>query len=381
METPLSYRALQAEMILSPVLLTMTIINLFFADIGLTQAQIGITQAVFTAVVLPLNIPFGKLADRTNRAFMNAAGNTVATAAFALYAVATNFWMVIASEALLAVGIAASRGTNGALMRGYCERYPQLNLSVERSRVERFTAWSAALGMLLGGLLGSINLRAPFWADVAVFATCVALSLCVHDYSPRLDAQVRLRSLMHHALIANKRLSVRIVALAPIRESTHATTWLMTPVMIASGLPVWSLGAGWVLSTLARAPGAKLASNMRDHAIARRLVMPIGLGCGGMALCSSMHLVFVLVGVVLLGGAAGFSAAIIEPILAEACDASIQTTVSSIADTVRSLLYIPTVILINGVASDHGNRAAYAVNGVLFCCLGLLAVWQVHKHP
>lgn len=375
MRLPLSYRALQAEMILSPVLLTMTIINLFFAEIGLTQAQIGITQAVFTAVVLPLNIPFGKLADHTNRALVNAFGDLIAMFAFAVYAKADSFWVVIVSEALLAVGIAASRGTDSALLRGYCDAYSSLDYGVESAKIEARAAWAAGVGMILGSALGAVNLRAPFWADVAVFGTCVVLSLFVRDHSPRLSRNVRLLYVMHHTLIANKRLSARIMAIAPVREATHVLIWLMTPVMIATGLPVWAMGFGWLLNTLARIPGARMAMHLHAHSAIRRLIAPLLLSAVGMILCGIQHMSTVVVGIGFLGAATGFSYAISKPILAEACEASIQTTVSSIAGTVCQLIYIPAVMIVNAVASTYGTSMAYAVNGLLFgglCLIGLL---------
>lgn len=373
----LSYRALQAEMILSPMVMTMAVMNLFFAELGLTEAQIGITQATFTSVVMLLNIWLGKLADHANRAVMNACGDFLAACGLCLYAVATNLWMVIAAETIFAIGFAASSGADGSLLRGYCDRLG-LNYKVKSAHMHTYGAVTGAFGLLIGGFLGQyVGLRAPFWADAAIFGVCVGLSLFVRDYNPKLRRDVTMVAVLRHALVQNKRLSARITAIAPVREATHALVWLTSPVIIAAGLPPWVVGAGMMVTRAGQTAGSYMAGKrLRLQPAAHRLLASFVFCCLGMLLCAiGGPTVFVFVGLACIGIAVGLSRAAAEPIIAEATDASLHTTALSIASTAGLSLYVPVILAITWVLGAYGEAAAYAANAGIFavlCTVGLL---------
>jgi hypothetical protein len=59
-----SLRLLQIEAVLTAMMFAMPIFTIFFKDeIGLSYAQIGLSQAVFTIPLLTLNIASGWIAD------------------------------------------------------------------------------------------------------------------------------------------------------------------------------------------------------------------------------------------------------------------------------------------------------------------------------
>lgn len=368
-------------MVLSKMIVSMAIITVFFQDMGLSQAQIGVTQAIFTLSVLAFDIPFGKLADNTNRKLINALGDFICAGAFVIYAVAQSFWMIVISESLLALGIAASAGTDGSLMRGYCTRFGR-DIAKEKPKVYMIALLASAGAMMAGGVLGSrVDIRAPFWADVILFGICVVLSLFVRDYSPLMPKKVKTGALLRHALRDNRRLSARITALAPVREATHAIVWLSTPVLQATGVPLWLVGSGWLVTALSGIPGAELAKRTTARATHHRLMLPTGLCILGMAFCVVPNVFAVFTGLALLGVASGFTGASTDPIIAAACDSSIQTTIASIYSTVSRTLYVLAVLLVNWVAGLAGTAVAYATNAALFAILCGTGIWRLRKHP
>jgi MFS family permease len=377
-----SYRALQAEMIVTQMVVSMTIINLLYSNIGLSQTQIGITQAIFTATVLLLNIPLGWLADRSGRKLMNIIGDGLVALGFGLYVFANSFEQVVVAEILIGLGIASSMGVDIAMQRAYCDRL-KLDYAKEAARIHTIAPIAVILGMLAGGWLGSIDVRAPFMADVALFAMSMVLSFAVRDLGPRLKHGT-LSSIVHitrHSLIDNKRLSARILAIASTRESTHALVWLLTPATLASNIPLWLVGASWALIRGAHMPGAMLASRTSSHSAVRRLSIPLMFGIAGTIICITLNIWLLPVGIVLLGMAAGYARSTTGPLLAEVSDASVQTTVASIASTAGQIVYIPVVIGVNWMASSHGVVAAYAANAIVFALLASITIRRVMQHP
>lgn len=95
----------------------------------------------------------------------------------------------------------------------------------------------------------------------------------------------------------------------------------------------------------------------------------------------SLNLWLLPIGISLLGIATGYARATAGPLLAEVSDASVQTTVASIASTVGQLVYIPTVIGVNWMAATHGIVAAYALNAFVFAMFAGTAIMRVAQIP
>lgn len=97
--------------------------------------------------------------------------------------------------------------------------------------------------------------------------------------------------------------------------------------------------------------------------------------------CISLNLWLLPIGITLLGIAAGYARATAGPLLAEISNASVQTTVASIASTIGQLVYIPTVIGVNWMAATYGIVAAYALNAFVFAILAGTAIMRVARIP
>lgn len=104
-------------------------------------------------------------------------------------------------------------------------------------------------------------------------------------------------------------------------------------------------------------------------------------GIAGTIICITLNIWLLPVGIVLLGMAAGYARSTTGPLLAEVSDASVQTTVASIASTAGQIVYIPVVIGVNWMASSHGLVAAYAANAIVFALLASITIRRVMQHP
>ena len=379
MKLPLSYRALQAEVIITQTVTSMAIISIFFINIGLSQAQIGISQAIFTAMLLVFNIPFGKLADRYSRRALNAFGDVLAASGFIWYFFATSFIEVIIIEMLIGLGLAASLGVDIALMRGYCRKY-KLDYKKESAKIFIIAPIMGVIGMAVAGFLASINIRLPFLVDASLFAIGALLTIFFKDFNEKLNA-VTLKDLLHTSLFKNKKLSTRIFSLAVVRESTHAIMWLLAPLILLANGPIWLAGIAWALMRGFGSAGAYITKFTDQHSAAKNIMIPVVSFSLGTILWTTGVLPLILLGVVIIGATVGYTKTIMGPMLAEVSDAKAQTTIASISSTISQLMYIPAVIGFNWLASEFGYNIGLIANVAVFGVLGIYMVTVLRKYP
>ena len=97
-------------------------ITMFWNSVGMNQTDIGLVQMVFTMVIFFLYIPMGYIADRFNRKVLNIIGDIGVALVFLLYALATNIYIVLLSEILLAIFMAMTNGVDQSFIKFNCDK-------------------------------------------------------------------------------------------------------------------------------------------------------------------------------------------------------------------------------------------------------------------
>lgn len=360
-----SIRLLRFEMIVTSALLSIPIMVPFYLDIGMTYAQVGLSQALFTLSVVVLNIPTGWIADRVSRKACNAIGDTIVALSILWYSTVSSFGGVVAAEVVFGVGFALSRGVDASLLRSYYEALGQADLY--RPIKARTTMWSIMFGVpvvVLGGFIGSIDLRLTIALSSVTFFVGAGLSMKLVEIRSRQDkpltqentrvlssikgwgATLRsstraMMSVVAYALHGHTKLRWSIFAAAVANESTHVQVWILTGLMLAAGIPLEIVGIGWALNSVAQTTGAFIASKLahRLHDVQIVLVGLIGLtiGMGSVAISLNIVTVSLYAGI---GLARGWYAALLEPMIQRHAPSEFHATILSIAGTVSGCLYM-----------------------------------------
>jgi MFS family permease len=148
----------------------------FMASRGLEFDQIMLLSALYSAVVIAVEIPTGALADRMGRRITMMAGALAMVAACLVAYGATTLLTFAIAEALAAVSISLCSGADSAYLfdwlaaRGRVEEYPH--------RESVSSAWHLfgnAAAFAAGGVLGEVHLGLPYLVTAAVsFAAFLA---------------------------------------------------------------------------------------------------------------------------------------------------------------------------------------------------------------
>ncbi len=349
------FRLLQTEAILTSMVITMPVINLLFNDIGMSQLQVGISQAIFMIVALTFDVPTGWLADRFSRKAVNMFGDLIAGVGLLLYASAGSFTVVVISEIIVGLGLAATNGADVGLLRAYSEKlgksYAQVN-----ARLSSIKPLFMIIGTLVAGYIGTYNIRWPFVLAGIVYFVGAFVSLFIPEIgTKRITGKHPLRDMIDigsFTFRGHRQLRWRVFAGVFTGNLTHTAVFILTPIFLAAGYEISILGIAWALMWAMNSVGAiiakKIASNL---SVPKQVLYPsIIVLVSYLAMAISINKVSVWLFLV-LSASFGWFSAVIAPIIQHAAPDDIQSTVISFASVLRRLFYIPLVIIINGLGS------------------------------
>lgn len=371
-----SLRLLKLEAIITSVVFAMPVLNIFYAkDIGLSLAEVGLTQAAFTVAVFMFNVPTGWLADRFSRKACNFFGDLVAAGGFLFYAFAQSFTDIVIAEIVVGIGLAFTGGADVALLKAYAtklgENYQQLT-----AQLASWRPLAEMSAVSLGGVIGAHSPRLAIALSAVTYGVGALLSLFIIEAGEHRKTTVHpirdMARITRYALHGHKQLAWRIVAYALGREATHPIVWILTPLLLLAGIPPAAVGIGWAINLALVWVGARLARRY-GGALSDTRMLAIGLAV--FAVSSAILMVNVsIVTIVFYAGfgfVRGWYGALLLPAVQHHTPADIQSTVASVASSVAQLIYIPLVWGI-GALGDISPQASIA--GVFFLFVPLLAI-------
>ncbi len=153
---------------------------LFFAEICGNLVEAMSLFAVQNLSITLLEVPTGCLSDKWGRKWVCCGGAATMLVSFILYAVAHNYFILIAASILNGLSTALASGNNGALLY---DSLAQINKKddyhKEVSKNMSLEQLSLAIGSLLGMVFVFISLRAVMLASIvpAVIAFMITLKL------------------------------------------------------------------------------------------------------------------------------------------------------------------------------------------------------------
>ncbi len=363
----------------------MPIIVLFYQDEGMSMADVLLLQAVFSVVIVLLEVPSGWVADVIGRRFSLLTGSTLGTAGFALYAASDGFWGFLVAELVLGVGASLVSGADSAMLYdslvaiggedGY-RRAEGKMISVGN--------FSEATAAVIGGLLATVSLRLPIIAEAAVMALSIPCCLLLIE-PPRMapesagvtDARALLR-VVRFAVWESAPLRSVLALSAVMGSSTLTVVWFVQPWLEAAGLPLSAFGVVW--AALNATVG--LAALKSDATLARfgemrtwsLLLALVSLGYVAMAIDANLLL---LPAMLVFYVARGIGRPSHVDAINRLTSSDRRATVLSLGTLGTRLIFALVGPPIGWLSDAHGMWAALLAAGGAHGLLGLLALRSV----
>ncbi len=277
---------------------------LFLLQRGFSLAQYGLLDTMWYVGSVLFEVPTGALADRLgNRASLLLALVSQALS-FTLIAVARSFWAMAAAFLLWGLASAFETGTYSAfLYDSLKEAGREGDYGVVYGRTATLQILASALGAVIGGYLGGIQLQVPLWASAGI-----PLLLCPLVWSFR-EPQVERAVEPTYALQISE--SVRYVAQRPLVSvllfywaMMGAVVWALRifyqPLLDSYGVPVPWIGALYLGLNLCMALGSQAsAAAAGRRGVATLYGAPLAvtmavLGLGGVVSPWAIGFIFVI---------------------------------------------------------------------------------------
>lgn len=348
----------------------------FYKSIGMDQGQIGLSQALFTAALLAINIPTGWIADRFSRKFSNAFGDLGAALGLIYYAQANSFTEVVIGEVVLGISLAFSQGADSALLKAYTSASDPSGV-LFRKQSALLATWlpiTQAIALIAGGIIGAYDPRLAIALSAAPYIVGCILSFFMREAGERLVSQHRnpVRDMVRvtaESMGRDPYLRWLIIAYAVGREITHVMVWALTPLLLLAGVPLVVVGIGWVLNSIMVAIGAKLAHTWAEQLREwQRFLVPMIAVLVGLTIMS-IHLSMATIWLyALIGLGQGWASATLLPMIQSESPDSRQASIVSMAKSASQLLYIPLVWLV-GVAGNFDIRLTMVATIAIFAPL------------
>jgi MFS family permease len=364
-------------------LLPMAILAPFYKrEIGMTQQDIYVLQAIFGLFVALFEFPSGYLADRLGyrRTLVLATlGNVVG---WALYAAADSFAGVVVAEAVLGVSLSFVSGADSALLyESLLSSKKQAQFTLWTGRMKFWGQTAEGTAALIAGGLFALSPRSPFVAESAlwIIAFFVALRLvepAVHVRAePRLGHVQEMRKMVRVAFVENRRLRAVIFLTIVMGMSTFVPVWMISVFAAENGLPDTLLGLLWALANYAVALGALSSDRLRRRfgftiAMVGCIVL-VAAGYGSLAVVQGSWVGFLYLLMT-------FARGVFTPMLAHLEQEELPSGDRAGFLSLRSLVFRGSFLCLGPIVGwafeEFGFRPVLPVLGASFAVLGVIGL-------
>gem|GEM_PF-5645625 len=354
----------------------------YLSGIGLSQFQIGMSQATFMLAAFCFDIPAGWLADKTSRKSCVVVADIVMALCFLAYTQVDSFLDVLLLEALLGIGVSLISGSDDGLVAAYCQRLRR-DMSKELILHHQLAAVSAAVLLAMGGFVAAnfgytwafIFGAGPYVFGAIVTALLKDIAPPKVTFSDKRDIKTALREMASivRLVMVNQQLRWAVLAGATSIQMCRTLFIVQTPLLLLVGVPLEVVGVMWAAQQGAVLIGTTLAKRyVFQWHIQRLFVMPMFLSLASMALLA-VTVTWWTIGLYgLIAIAGGWSSAVARPIFNTQVPAQdIMSTAASVRTSVYMIFYIVGVLVV-GLGGNFGVQWALLANVVLFLPFAVL---------
>jgi MFS family permease len=334
----------------------------FMTDRGLGFDQILSLAAIYSGVVILVEIPTGALADRIGRRTSMMFGALAMVASCAIAYFAHSFGVFVIAEVFAAISISLCSGADSAYLfdllssndRGH--EYPR--------REGTASAWKnagSAIAFAAGGLLGEIDLALPYLATAAVagIAFVIALALREDELPGRREVEHRPAGAELRAYVQLMRRSIAEVSRSPrliwiialsavVFMLLKSTLYLYQPYLEARDFGIAETGlvfsGVYLVATLVAHNVERLRRRLGEAALVWGLLASLA---GSFVLLNQFAGPWALCMLAVQAGANGVYSPLVKPILnRQITDSGQRATILSIESIARRVatgLFIPII--------------------------------------
>ncbi len=351
----------------------------------LTLAQIGIMEAFYWGVKLLMEVPSGAVADRFGRRAAFALGLVVEGSGVALFAFASNFWLLLLSYVLWSSGFSLRSGNDQAYLYDALAADDRSTEFAARSGVlNALTTASFMLAGIAGGWIAeATTLQVAMIVGVVPYL-CGGIMIATMQEPPRIiGAEGHLpymRTLRTAMQLLRRNAVVRYAILTHISVQTGfvVNILLVQPFLAEHGVAPALFGVFQAPASLAAAVASVSSARVsRALGVQPLAAYAIGAIVGGLLVMIFVDSLWAFAGFIAVQTAIGIVMPAIDGYVNDRTESNIRATIMSVVPLGMSI----TLMLVGplaGIIGDVSLRLAFAAIAVLIVLGGVtsLLLWR-----
>lgn len=360
-------------------MLYMPIVVLFFESNGLQMKDIMVLQAIYSVMIVVLEIPSGYMADVWGRRNTILTGAIMGVVGFMIYGVSYGFMGFLVAQIVLGIGQSLVSGADSAMLYdSLLENGREKMYSRYEGRITSLGNLAEAAAALLSILLVTVSLRTPYYGQIIV--ACIAIPAALTLREPVQHKQLvnrdfrEILDISRFAVFGNKLLRRNILYSAFTGCATLTMAWFAQKFFEFSGIDKLWFGLLWAALNITVAISSFFAYRVemilgpRRTIILISLAIPlayIGLSFSGLITGLIILFLFHLV--------RGYATPVLKDYINRVTSSEIRATVLSVRNFVIRIIFAVAGPLIGWVNDVYDLPAALLLGGIIFLVLNLFA--------
>jgi MFS family permease len=348
---------------------------------GLSLTQITLLDTPFLLLIVLTEVPTGAIADRFGRRWSLILGSTLFAAAVAIFAVADNYWVILASYTAWGLGLTFQSGADVAILYdslkecGREDDFEKIN-----GRLTAVRSLSVLIAILIGAPIAEAtgySLPILLSAGIALLAVPVAISM--HEPAREHDElQARyLQTLAGGVREAWDQPALRYIILfsATITAATFTPLVFQQPFLRHHDVGTGNLGLWQAPIRAAGVVSALLAYQFVSRVGQRAafLALPLMLGISSLALAGVDH-TMAAAAFLGMGLVAGAHPPILATYINRRIDSARRATILSVQSVTGSAMLAISQPIGGAIADNFGLRGVFLVFGIATLVVPIVAL-------
>lgn len=353
----------------------------FYQENGLSLSDISILKAIYSVSIVVLEIPSGYLADVLGRKRTLIIGSILGFIGFLTYSISFGFIGFLIAEIILGFGQSLISGADSAMLYDTLEDLNRKDEYVKyEGRVISIGNISEMAAGLIGGLLVSISLRAPYVAQTLVAFIAIPASITLIE--PKKNAKLlktgfsHILKIVRYSLFDNKNLRWNIIHSSVIGASSLAmATLVVQPFLEEINLPLSYFGIVWVILNFVVGVVAFYAYKIEKSLNKNKslLIISVFMPLGYIALHFTFNYwglgVFFIFYIL-----RGYATPVLKDYINQLTDSNIRATVLSVRNFVIRILFASIGPFFGWYSDKFDLQSAILIAGAIFFAMAIFTL-------